>query len=254
MRTDEELRAAIGELFWWHKMELRPGIVTPGRANVDYLLPLYGIPEDLTGKTVLDIGCWDGFYAFECERRGAAKVLATDLWEAAGQDAFLLAHKELGSKIGWMKADVYDLSMMLHPGERYDVTLFLGVLYHLKHPLLALQEVADCTAPGGLVIVDTVVSHPAYDQPVMAFCPGRELSDDPTNWWAPNPACMAAMLEEAGFTNVTSPVPDYYGNRAVFHATKKQDMEIAAQNARETRERRKHQEDRRGRTAAAPAE
>ena len=148
MRTDDELRAALKQHFWYHCIELRPGIVTPGLAGGAHSLPYYGIPEDLSGKSVLDIGCWDGFFSFECEKRGAERVVAADNWENAGRDAFDFARTELGSKVEPLECDIYDLPDKLG-GERFDVVLFLGVLYHLRHPLLALEKVAAChQAPG----------------------------------------------------------------------------------------------------------
>ena len=89
---------------------------------------------------MLDIGCWDGLFSFECERRGAERVVAADLWENAGRDAFDFAREELGSKVEPLECDVYDLPGKLG-GERFDLVLFLGVLYHLRHPLLGLEKV-----------------------------------------------------------------------------------------------------------------
>ncbi len=238
-RTDDELREEIKHHHWWHQIELRPGIVTPGPSDCEKLKDIYGIPGDLTGETVLDVGCWDGYYSFLCERRGASKVVASDLWEPAGRGAFDLAREELGSDVIPLPADVYDLD--IHLEERFGVVLFLGVLYHLKHPMLGLEAVAERTRPDGKVIVDTVISHPEYPRPVMEFFAGSELSDDPTNWWAPNPAAMQVMLETAGFYDVTCPVPDYYGNRAVFHARKLSDEAIIVRNNLESRQRRKYQ-------------
>jgi tRNA (mo5U34)-methyltransferase len=237
MRTDDELRTAIGEHFWWHDMELRPGIVTPGQANVQAMLPYYGIPEDLTGQSVLDIGAWDGFYSFECERRNAQYVLAVDLWEPAGRGGFDLAHEELGSVVDSGESDVYDLDPDFIG--RYELVLFLGVFYHLKHPMLALEKVAAVTNPGGLAIIDTVVLN--RPEPVMAFIAGDELGDDPTNWWVPTQLAMIMMLREAGFSTVVNTVPLFCGNRGVFHAVKDSDEHVRDQAERQLRERRKYQ-------------
>lgn len=235
MRTDDELRKAIGEHFWWHDMELRPGITTPGQANVQAMLPFYGIPEDLTGLEVLDIGCWDGFYSFECERRGAKLVVATDMWEPAGRGGFDLAREELGSDVRWHESDVYSLDV----GKRFDLVLFLGVLYHLKHPMLALEKAAAAVKPGGLAIIDTVVvSRP---EPAMFFIAGDELGGDPTNWWVTTQLATIMMLRESGFSQVTNTVPLYCGNRGVFHAVKASDEDVAAHAEAERRARRKYQ-------------
>ena len=189
------------------------------------MLPFLGIPDDLSGKTVLDIGCWDGFFSFECERRGAKRVVASDVWETMGRGAFDFARTELGSDVEPVQASVYDLPGALN-GERFDLVLFLGVLYHLKHPLLGIEKVAEVTAPGGLAVIETAVDADALmDRPLMAFYPGDELNHDPTNWWAPNVPAVASMLGVSGFGDVMCRVQLYGGNRSVFHAVRMTDAE-----------------------------
>ena len=142
------------------------------------------LPASLAGRTVLDIGAWDGFFSFEAERRGAARVVATDhySWHGGGwgsKAGFELARTTLGSRVEDVDIDVMDLSP-----ERvgaFDVVLFLGVLYHLPHPLLALERVASVSRD--LLILETVVDMVGVRRPAMAFYPGRELNGDPTNWW-----------------------------------------------------------------------
>ena len=238
MRTDDELRQAIGEHFWWHSIELRPGIITPGVAGSAGTLPYYQIPGDLTGMTVLDIGAWDGFFSFECEARGAKKVIAADIWETAGRDAFDFAREELGSAVEPLESDVYDLAEKLN-GERFDLVLFLGVLYHLRHPLLALEKVAACVKPGGLAVIETVVDLESVTsaRPVMAFYPGREMNDDPTNWWGPNPSAVARMLMACGFGRVLNTVQLWQGNRSIFHAFKASDEDVGEMRDRDYRDR-----------------
>ena len=103
-------------------------------------LQLLGIPDDLSGKTVLDIGAWDGFFSFEFERRGAKRVLAIDTyaWDHGGLECFLLAHEHFKSKVEHQRLDVHDLS----PQEvgTFDLVFCAGVLYHMRHPLLALER------------------------------------------------------------------------------------------------------------------
>lgn len=245
MRTDDELREQIRQQgFWWHTVELRPGIVTPGQVDGDELLTQFGIPDDLTGKTVLDIGCWDGFYSFECERRGASRVVASDLWEWAGHGEFDLIREELGSAVVPLECSVYDLPDRLW-GERFDLVLFFGVLYHLRHPLLGLEAVAACTKPGGLVIVDSLVGGAKDDGQgqvhlapgaFMNYLGGRKETNDLTNWWAPNPAAVCLMLEEVGYRRIwIGPYYDPGRPRCVFHAVKASDedcMEHAAEERR----------------------
>ena len=234
MRTDDELRAAMRKYSWWHSIELRPGIVTPGVAGGKHSLPFYGIPEDLSGMSVLDIGCWDGFFSFECEKRGATRVVATDVWENTGREAFDFAREELGSKVEPLECDVYDLPEKLN-GERFDVVLFLGVLYHLRHPLLALEKVAACTKPQCLTIVETVIDLEtvAQSRPVMAFYPEREMNNDPTSWWGPNPYCVAMMLSSAGYAQITNTVQLWLGNRSIFNAIKADDADVEKMHLRD---------------------
>jgi tRNA (mo5U34)-methyltransferase len=182
------------------------------------------IPDNLTGLSVLDIGCWDGFYSFECEKRGAERVVASDVWETSGRSAFDFARDQLGSKVEPLEVSVYDLDP--HAG-RFDVVLFLGVLYHLKHPLLAIEKVASMTKPGGLAIVDTVIDTQTMRdlRPAAVFHPGGEVNNDPTTWWSPNPSAVAAMLMTTGFAEVKNVTRLYEGNRSVFHAIKATDAE-----------------------------
>ena len=220
-------------------MELRPGIITPGIAQEHFVLSMLGIPEDLSGMTVLDVGCWDGFFSFECERRGAKRVVATDIWETLGRDAFDFARAELGSAVEPLECSVYDLPDVLD--QRFDLVLFLGVLYHLRHPLLAIEKVAEVTAPGGLVILESAVdAESLMDRPLMAFYPGDELNHDPTNWWTPNVPALASMLGVSGFTDVVSRVQLYGGNRSVFHAVKVSDAELEKRARRDHMDRHMH--------------
>src|ERR1700689_1521816 len=130
----------LAETGWWHSFELPDGSLIRGVNSVDGLKMRIGqfpIAENLTGKRVLDIGAWDGWFSFEMERRGA-EVLAID---ATPHERFRIAHELLGSKVEYRIDDVYSLS----PDKigRFDIVLFLGVLYHLKHPMLALDRVCE---------------------------------------------------------------------------------------------------------------
>ena len=195
-----ELRSRVAALRWYHSIDLGQGVVTPGTDNSPYRLARLDLPASLAGKTVLDVGAWDGFFSFECERRGAARVVAADYysWHDTGwgtKAGFQLARQALGSRVEDVDIDVMDLSP-----ERigtFDVVLFLGVLYHLRHPLLALERIASVARD--LLILETVVDMVGVSRPAMAFYPGRELNDDPTNWWAPNIPAVHGMLNSVGF-------------------------------------------------------
>jgi tRNA (mo5U34)-methyltransferase len=199
----EELRAEIAEIGWWHTIDLGNGIVTPGIDASPANLKWLDLPENLQGMTVLDIGAWDGFFSFEAERRGASRVLATDsfVWEGKGRGSkagFELARRALHSTVEDMNVDVLDLSP--ETVGTFDLVLFLGVLYHMRHPLLALEKVYSVTRD--LVIVETHVDLLGCEWPAMRFYPTTGLAGDPTNWWGPNPAAVVTMLETVGFRTI----------------------------------------------------
>jgi tRNA (mo5U34)-methyltransferase len=218
--TDLERRVAAHR--WYHSIDLGHGIVTRGIDDTPLRLARLQLPASLAGLSVLDIGAWDGFFSFECERRGAARVVAADYysWHGSGWGAkagFQLAREVLGSSVEDEDIDVMDISP-----ERlgtFDLVLFLGVLYHLRHPLLAIEKVAAVTR--GTLILETVVDLVGLGRPAMAFYPGRELNADPTNWWGPNQEAVVGMLKAAGFDDVRvlTPTPGraYRGARAVWH-------------------------------------
>jgi len=234
----------VAAIRWYHIIDLGNGIVTPGQEDCAAKLGMLGMPASLAGRTVLDIGAWDGFYSFEAERRGAARVVATDsfCWDGGGwgtRAGFDLAREVLQSRVEDRWMNVSDLSPD-HPGV-FDLVLFLGVLYHLEDQLPALRRVASVT--GEQLILETVCDWIGTPQPAVAFYPGSELGGDPTNWWGANPAAVEAMLRVAGFRKVVlhylQPLPLRLGiavsaawrkkqsfrsrlrqGRAVFHAWK----------------------------------
>jgi tRNA (mo5U34)-methyltransferase len=194
----------VASLPWFHRIPLPDGTVTPG-VDIDSnaKLAFNQLPTDLTGKTVLDIGAWDGLFSFACEERGAARVLATDsyAWTGDGwgsKECFLLARELLGSQVEDQDIDVMDISP--ETVGRFDVVLLLGVLYHLRHPLLALERVASVTQD--MLILSTSIDMVSHDRPAAAFYPGEDLNGDSTNWWGPNPACVESMLRDVGFERV----------------------------------------------------
>jgi tRNA (mo5U34)-methyltransferase len=199
--TQTELRARVAELRWHHSIDLGNGIVTPGQDNSPRKLARLGLPQSLSGKSVLDVGAWDGFFSFEAERRGARRVLATDSYSWNGshdwgnKKGFDLCHQVLNSKVENMEIDVLELSP-----ERigtFDVVLFLGVLYHMRHPMLSVERVASVTS--GMVVLETAVDMLNVGRAAMAFYPGDEMFGDATNWCGPNPAAVIGMLRVAGF-------------------------------------------------------
>jgi tRNA (mo5U34)-methyltransferase len=200
---DTELQDAVNAISWYHKMPLPGGIVTPGESDTARGLPRLRLPERLDGLSVLDIGAWDGFYSFEAKRRGAARVLATDSYSWAGpgwgsKAGFLLARQALGLDVEDLDIDVMELSP-----ERvgtFDVVLLLGVLYHLKDPITAVERAASVT--NRLLVVETVANLAWLPVPAARLFAGSELNDDDTNWWALNPAALRSLLQSNGFRDV----------------------------------------------------
>jgi tRNA (mo5U34)-methyltransferase len=199
----DELQEQVGAIKWFHSIELAPGVVTPGQDPTAERLDLLRIPADLRGKSVLDVGAWDGFFSFEAERRGAARVVAADSFAWNGSNwsdkrGFELARQVLGSRVEDVECDVLELD----PAQigAFDVVLFLGVLYHMRHPLLALERVAAVTRD--LLVLETHVDMTLTRRPAAAFYPSHELRLDPTNWWGPNPEAVVGMLRAVGFSQV----------------------------------------------------
>ena len=199
-----ELRARAERIRWHHSMDLGHGVVTQGQDNSPRKLKRLKLPESLAGKSVLDIGAWDGFFSFEAERRGAKRVLATDsfVWRGevdwADKRGFDLAKQALGSKVEEMEIDVLDLSPSTVG--TFDVVLLLGVLYHMRHPLLALERVASVTHD--MLVIETVVDMLSTRRPAIAYYADDELALDKTNWCGPNPAALIAMLKTVGFRRI----------------------------------------------------
>lgn len=211
------LSEQVAALRWFHSIKLAPDLTTPGVAPHDvFMAPAEIYFRDIRGSSFLDIGCWDGFYSFEAERRGAARVLATDhfAWSPrcwGTRRAFDLARETLGSRVEVQDIDLPDLS----PGSvgTFDVVLFAGVFYHLRDPLQALEHVGKLARR--TLIVETHVDALDVARPAMIFYPGSELNGDPTNWWGPNPPCVIAMMRDVGFAveHLAHPV---HANRAIF--------------------------------------
>jgi tRNA (mo5U34)-methyltransferase len=227
--TRDEIRrraAALGD--WFHNIDLDGVQTAPDHflsdyPNVKWQLFRHAIPEDLTGRTVLDIGCNAGFYSIEMKRRGADRVVGIDFDDRYLAQARFAAEVK-GQDIEFRKLSVYDLAEL---GERFDIVLFMGVLYHLRHPLLALDLIHDHVA-GDLLIYQSMQRGSAEEAPVRADYsffeqdhfddPGypklhfieHEYAGDWTNWWAPNAACSAAMLRSAGFEILERPEEEVF--------------------------------------------
>ncbi|MEM7360740.1 MAG: methyltransferase domain-containing protein [Pseudomonadota bacterium] len=185
------------------------------------------IDQDLSGKRVLDIGCSDGYYSFECEKRGA-KVTAIDDFTSSpdkkGVNGFTIAAELLRSDAVHRNMSVYDVDKL--EGE-FDVILLINVLYHLRHPTLAVDKIAAKLVPGGKLYLKSYFHHDirfrsfGFDltkRPLARFYPGDELNNDPSNWWGFNRRGIEALLASAGFGQIhrTAQVGDRVYYRALI--------------------------------------
>src|SRR6185312_11522943 len=205
----QRLADRLHSRFRYHSIELPDGSILPGLQPVEHLrwrFDLFGLPEDLRGKRVLDVGAWDGWFSFECERRGA-EVVAVD---CIALDTFLEAKQLIGSKVEYLTLDVNELSASRLG--RFDIVLFFGVLYHLRHPLLGLEKAVELSTD--LARVESFVINPENRQipAVMEFYERGELGGQVDNWCGPSPECLVSMCRSAGFAQVE--LKDVTNNRA----------------------------------------
>jgi tRNA (mo5U34)-methyltransferase len=218
--------SSLGE--WFQNMNLGGVWTAPNHALGNYPAEKWksfqhAIPAELTGRTVLDIGCNAGFYSLEMKRRGASRVLGID-FDSTYLDQARFAAKLSGFEIEFQEMSVYDVAKLR---EKFDIVLFMGVLYHLRHPLLALDLIREHVVGDTMIFqsmqrgskdVAPVQSdysfweaepfgQPGY--PVLYFVENR-YAHDPTNWWIPNRACAEAMLRSAGFQIIDHPEEEVY--------------------------------------------
>jgi len=201
------LQQRINSITWCHPPTLG-GIDTRPQWHVRRRfrrrLEFLQIPEDLTGKTVLDIGAWDGFFSFECERRGAKRVLAIDTysWDNYGKDGFLLAHEMLKSKVESRRCAAEDIDPAVLG--TFDLVLCLGVFYHLRSPIQVLDRIR--TVAAGTLILETHALVPAFHEryPLVSFFPGDGLEAGLKYEFSAEPTLEALkqMLRASGFGKV----------------------------------------------------
>jgi tRNA (mo5U34)-methyltransferase len=224
--------ALFDGIHWHQRWEVFEGVYLPGRNDVHRLLEYVGLPADLTGKRVLDVGAWNGGFSFECERRGASEVVALSL-EDPETTGFNRLQAVLGSKVSYALESVYNLDPEVLG--QFDVVLFLGVLYHLRYPLLAADKLRSVTT--GELFIEThvidecfisagktsaesqslaTISTSLSDVPLWQFYRRDELGGDPSNWFGPN---VCGVLEGFGSAGFDVGVTHRWGTRAGFRAT-----------------------------------
>lgn len=231
--------------FWWHSIDLGNGIITPGHKTPEIHareLKSFELPG-LQGKDVLDVGAWDGFYSFECERRGASRIVALDhyvwsikmpklgaymkdcrergavpelydtlpgVWDPEnlpGKAGFDVAQEVLNSSVEALVADFMEDD--LKTIGQFDLVLFLGVLYHLQNPFLALQRLASVTRELAVIETAAIELRQHRDLAICEFYETDELAGEISNWWAPNEKALLGMCRAAGFkgAKTVSPSP-----------------------------------------------
>jgi tRNA (mo5U34)-methyltransferase len=223
------LPAAFFEGIHWHqRWPLFQGIELPGRNPVGDIMVHAGVPQDLSGRRVLDIGAWNGGFSFECERRGAAEVIALSP-EDPDTTGFNRIKAVLGSSARYVRGSVYNLSA-LDLG-KFDLILFFGVLYHLRYPILALDQIR--TVASGEVFIETYVidpwlsgaeeppgpvvrPDPIFNKlPIWRFFPRGELFGDYSNAFGPNTQAVCDAFSSSGFS---ISLVETWGDRASFVA------------------------------------
>lgn len=203
----------IDKIDWWHRIRMPNGEYTPGKVKHgedggNWPTERFGMPEDLKGKVVLDIGCWDGFFSFEAEGRGADFVMAIDA--ARQTEGFKFAKDMLKSKVEWSNHDIQNI----WEGRGADVVLCYGVLYHVKSPLIVMENLFGLTNCGGVCLVETAISH--HLDAVLEYRP--HYGGDVNNFFYPNVKWMELAAKEVGFKNCEKIWADHH--RATFRMNK----------------------------------
>lgn len=208
-----ELAAAVGAIDWYHTIDLGDGIVTPGAFDHRPVMQSYPLPRRLDGLRVLDVATFDGYWAFEFERRGAAEVVALDIEKVADLDlapavrallpreelerrtglGFALAKERLGSKVKREVLSIYDLSPQKLG--TFDLVFCSDLLLHLNSPVRALQKLRSVT--GGMALL-TEPFNPSLPPRTTAYCGGQ----DHTVWWSFSAECLRQLIVDAGFDGV----------------------------------------------------
>jgi tRNA (mo5U34)-methyltransferase len=220
-RTDAALAGEVAALEWYHTLELAPGVVSPGWHDTRQIVPQVPFPESLEGMRCLDVGTFDGFWAFEMERRGAAEVVAIDIldpeeWDwPVGSDretiaaigrrkgsgrGFEIAQRALGSSVRRLERSVYELEES--DAGSFDLVYLGSLLVHLREPVRALERLR-AVCDGTMIVVDGI------DLPLSLMLPRQPVAKLDARgrpwWWYPNQAGLVRMVEAAGFEVIDGP-------------------------------------------------
>jgi tRNA (mo5U34)-methyltransferase len=227
--SSEAFARRIGELGdWFHNIDLRGHQTAPHHFLGDYPAIKWrefadALPADLRGKSVLDVGCNGGFYSIEMKRRGAERVVGID-WDERYLEQARFAAEVSGADVEFRRMSVYDVGVLR---ERFDVVLFMGVLYHLRHPLLALDLLHEHATRDLLVFqsmlrgsdsVEPLAPDYPFTETAIFDAPGyprlhfveQKYTGDRTNWWIPNRAAAESMLRSAGYAIVAHPEAEVF--------------------------------------------
>ena len=229
MMNTDQIRRRVAELGeWFHNLDLGGVKTAPDHFLGDYPAVKWerfckALPQNLSGKTVLDVGCNGGFYSIKMKQRGASRVVGIDT------DEKYLEQARFAAEVSRVDIEFHNLSVyrVAELQERFDLVLFMGVLYHLRHPLLALELlhehvvadllVAQSLLRGSSESADLPPDFHFWEEetfenrnfPRMYFIENR-FANDPTNWWIPNRACFEAMLRSAGFEILDHPEEEVF--------------------------------------------
>lgn len=224
--NDIDILAKINSVsHWYHRIEIKPGIITPGTNDSKEALKRLNIPEDCSGLRVLDLGARDGFFSFEFEQRGA-DVTAIDYFPP-DKSGFNVAAELLNSKVTFIQDNIYAVSKEKYG--TFDIVLFLGILYHMRDPLMALDTIREVCS--NLLYLETYVIDNSFSLtdgdtvplnsiseeleaiPIMQFYPKDSFKKSFDTYWGPNVKCVELMLIESNYSIIEKSL---FGDRAVF--------------------------------------
>lgn len=211
--TREQAETLVASRPWWyHRFEIFPGVITPGVYDPRGTLGGLGLPYDLRGQRILEIGPADGFFTKQLAVRGAT-VTALD-YCAKDFCGFGIMEKLHGAPFDFVQGNIYDLPRFGF--QPFDLVLCLGVLYHMPDMMRALHSLRGVC--GERLIIETLVATDLGDEPRAQYHPAASLNNDPTNFWSPNVACVEAMLVDVGFAVERSKIfsQDKNSGRAAF--------------------------------------